>query len=83
MKIAHWTLSNDVQINNHNLGIIKTLQLSIDLDKLMIAVIEQLLQEYNNVFAWTYKDFKGIPPYIAQHRIELDTTIPLTHQAKY
>jgi hypothetical protein len=30
-----------------------------------------------------YKDFKGIPPHIAQQRIELDTTIPLTHQARY
>jgi len=26
---------------------------------------------------------KGIPPQLAQHKIELDTTIPSTHQAKY
>ncbi len=30
-----------------------------------------------------YKDLKGIPLELAQHRIELDTTIPLAHQAKY
>jgi len=32
---------------------------------------------------WTYKDGKGIPLKLAQHRIELDTTIPSAHQAKY
>jgi len=26
---------------------------------------------------------KGIPPKIVQHRIELDTTIPHAHQARY
>jgi hypothetical protein len=36
-----------------------------------------------DVFAWTYKDLKGIPLELAQHIIELDTTIPLTHHAKY
>lgn len=31
----------------------------------------------------TIKDLKGIPPKLAQHWIELDTTIPLTHHAMY
>lgn len=31
----------------------------------------------------TYKDLKGIPLKLDQHRIELDTTIPLAYQAKY
>jgi len=44
---------------------------------------EQLLKEFKDVFAWTYKNLKGILPELAQHKIELDTTIPLTHQAKY
>ncbi len=30
------------------------------------------------MFAWTYKDLKGIPPELAQHIIELDTSIPPT-----
>ncbi len=34
------------------------------------------MKEFKDVFAWTYKDLKGIP-------LELDTTIPSTHQAKY
>jgi hypothetical protein len=41
------------------------------------------LKEFKDVFAWTYKDLKGIPPELAKYKIELDTTIMLTHQAKY
>jgi hypothetical protein len=52
------------------------------LDKLTVTTIEQLLQEYKNVFVWTYKDFKGIPPHIVQHQIELNTTMPFVHQIK-
>jgi hypothetical protein len=35
------------------------------------------------MFAWSYKELIGIPPHIIQHRIDLDTTIPLACQAKY
>jgi hypothetical protein len=42
-----------------------------------------MLKEFKDVFAWTYKDLKGIPPALAQHQIELNTTIPPTHQARY
>ncbi len=45
--------------------------------------LEQLLKELKDVFAWTYKNLKGIPIELAQQKIELDTTIPLTHQARY
>ncbi len=31
----------------------------------------------------TYKDLKVIPPELGQHIIELDTIIPLAHQARY
>jgi hypothetical protein len=41
------------------------------------------LKEFKDVFAWTYKDLKGIPLELAQHNIELDITIPPTHQARY
>ncbi len=43
----------------------------------------ELLKEFKDVFAWTYKDLKGIPLEIVQHKIELDTTIPLVHQTRY
>jgi hypothetical protein len=42
-----------------------------------------LLKELKDVFAWTYKDLKGIPLELAQHRIELDTSIPRARQARY
>jgi len=35
------------------------------------------------VFAWTYKDLKSIPPKLVQHKIELNTSIPPAHQARY
>ncbi len=41
--------------------------------------LKKFLLEYKDLFAWTYKDLKGIPPKLAQHRIELDTSIPLAH----
>ncbi len=43
----------------------------------------KLLREYKDVFAWTHKDLKGIPLELAQHQIQLDTTIPSVHQARY
>jgi hypothetical protein len=42
-----------------------------------------MLKEFKDVFVWTYKYLKGIPLELAQHKIELDTTIPLAHQAGY
>lgn len=30
-----------------------------------------LFHEYKDVFAWSYKDLKGIPPELGQHHIEL------------
>ncbi len=35
------------------------------------------------MFAWSYKDLKNIPPELVQCRIELDISIPPTHQTKY
>ncbi len=45
--------------------------------------MKEFFPKYKDVFAWTYKDLKGIPLKLVQHRIELDTTIPPTHHAKY
>jgi len=45
--------------------------------------VEQLLKEFKDVVVWTYKNLKGIPPKLTQHKIELDTIIPLAHQARY
>jgi len=53
------------------------------LAKEKIEELWMLLNEFKYAFAWTYKDLKGIPPELAQHIIELDTSIPPTHQVKY
>ncbi len=45
--------------------------------------LQTLFNELKDVFAWTYKDLKGIPSKLAQHIIELHTLIPPTHQARY
>jgi hypothetical protein len=49
----------------------------LEINKMM--EVEQMLKEFKNVFAWTYKNLKGIPPKLAKHKIELDTTILPTH----
>jgi hypothetical protein len=36
-----------------------------------------------DVLMWNYKELKGIPRHIAKHKIELDITIPPSHQARY
>jgi hypothetical protein len=48
-----------------------------------VLEVEQLLKEFKDVFAWTYKDFKEIPPKLTQQKFELDIVIPLTHKTKY
>jgi hypothetical protein len=47
-----------------------------------VLEVEQLLKGFKYVFAWTYKNLKGIPLELAQHKIELDITIPSAHHAK-
>ncbi len=78
-------LLEDIQAKNLNLGIkidpqmVKT---NVDLDSQTSQNVEQLFKEYKDIFAWTYKDLKGIPPHIAQYQIELDN-IPQAHQVRY
>ncbi len=36
-------------------------------------------KEFKDVFAWTYKDLKVMPPELAQQKIEFDNSIPPTH----
>jgi predicted transcriptional regulator len=58
-------------------------KVNVQLKTCKVLEVEQLLKEFKDVFAWTYKDLKGIPPELSQHIIELDTTIPLAHHAMY
>ncbi len=59
------------------------MKLNVNLDYSIANVIEQLLKEYEDIFAWTYKDLKNIPPHQVHNWIELDTNIPTSHQTRY
>ncbi len=59
------------------------IKVNAQLTKEKIEEIQILFKEFKYVFAITYKDLKGIPPKLAQHNIELNTSIPLTHQTNY
>jgi hypothetical protein len=61
----------------------RMVKISAQLKTCKVLEVDQLLKEFKDVFAWTYKYLKGIPLELAQHRIELDTIISPTHQARY
>jgi hypothetical protein len=58
-------------------------KLNIDLDLSIATTTKKLFKEYKDVFTWSYKDFKGMPPHIAQHWIELDIIILHFHHNRY
>jgi hypothetical protein len=78
--IVGWIVIDEEQLTKINLGSKENLQhvkISVDLEPVVSHQLIELLKEFKDIFAWTYKDLKGIPPDIAQHRIELHTSIPL------
>ncbi len=40
-------------------------KINAKLETSKVLELEQLLKEFKDVFAWTYKDLKGIPPKLA------------------
>jgi hypothetical protein len=54
----------------------------VDLEPIVNYQLNELLKEFKDIFALTYKNLKGLPPNIAQHWIELDTSIPHVHQTR-
>ncbi len=86
LDIACWTLLEDHQVRFFNLGTINNPQKikpKAMLDESITKNIKAMLQEYKDIFAWNYIDLKGIPSRIAQHHIELNTTIPHVRQVRY
>jgi hypothetical protein len=86
MKVAAWSLPKSEQLCQINVGSPdkpQYLKISAHLDKYHAAEIEQLLWEFKDVFAWSYKDLKGIPPSLAKRRIKLEKDVPTAHQARY
>jgi hypothetical protein len=56
---------------------VQQVKINVDLEPIISSQLIELLK-FKYIFVWTYKDLKGIPPEITQHRIELDTSIPPT-----
>ncbi len=86
LQIVGWMLTKDQQLMKLNLGIDvepQMVKINAQLEISKVLEIEQMLKEFKDVFAWTYKILKGIPLELAQHKIELDIIVPLAHQARY
>jgi hypothetical protein len=62
---------------------VQQVKVNSTLESVVTNQLIKLLKRFKDVFAWTYKDLKGIPPKIVQHQIELDTTIPPIYQTRY
>ena len=46
------------------------------------AALQELLQEYNDVFAWSHEEMPGIPTHLASHRLNVDPTFKPVKQKK-
>ncbi len=63
LHIIGWMLIEDQQLMKLNMGInVKPHMVNINamLEIGKVLEMEQLLKEFKNVFAWTYKELKGI-----------------------
>ena len=72
------------ELEDMNLGTTEEpsmVKVSKRLDKDMKEKLQKLLEEFKDVFAWSYKDMKGIDPQFYQHRIDLkEDAIPIRQQ---
>ena len=84
-KIAGWTVEDEDLVKNLNLGTPedpKLVKIAKDLGDYE-AQVKELLLRFKDVFAFTYKDMKGIPPYICEHKIELQPEAKPVRQMRY
>lgn len=58
----------DVSLENEEARFIK---MGAQLTREEVAKYKELVLEFRDIFAWSYKDLKGIPPEIVQHTIPL------------
>jgi hypothetical protein len=86
MDIAHWSHNEEDRLDLVNVGTPtdpKLLKLNANLSPSLRHTAESLFKEFIDIFAFSYKDLRGIPEHIATHRIDLDPTISPSHQARY
>lgn len=61
---------------------VQQVKMNASLELVVIKHLIELLKEFKDIFAWTYKDLKGISLVSVEHRIELDTIVPHVHQVR-
>jgi hypothetical protein len=74
------------QLMRINLGTKETFQyvkINVALFEYHTPALTFFLKEIKDVFAWTYKNQKGIPLEIIQHCIELGISMLLVHRTQY
>ena len=84
-NIAGWTVENEDLVRNLNLRTLedpKLVKIAKDLGEFE-AKVKDLLLRFKDLFAFTYKDVKGIPPYVCEHKIELQAEAKLVRQMRY
>jgi hypothetical protein len=72
-------LTKEQQLVKLNLGTKENpqyIKVNSQLTKQEIKELQILLKEFKDLFAWIFKNLKGILPKLVQHIIELDTSIP-------
>ena len=84
-QIAGWTVEDEDLVKHLNLGTTedpKLVKIAKDLGEYE-AKVKELLLNFKDVFAFTYKDMKGIPPHVCEHKIELQPEAKPVRQMRY
>ncbi len=85
-KITRWIVTTEEQLNKLNLGSERDPKQVLINAVLLIffqAQIKEILVNYHDVFAWNYKDLKGIGKEICEHKIELVANAQPIKQRQY
>ena len=86
MDVAYWRHNEQDKLRLLNLGTAddpKLIKLNANLNPQLTIDATSLFWEYQDVFAFSYEDLRGILEHIATHRIKLDIAISPSHQARY
>ncbi len=85
-KIVNWIVTTKKQLVKLNLGSkeeCKEVLISAILPSVFQAQIKKVLMEFIDVFAWGYKELKGITREVCEHKIELMVKAQLIKQRQY
>jgi hypothetical protein len=85
-KIFGWIVTSEEQLVKLNLGN-KEEHKEVLINAILLSVfqahIKKVLMEYKDVFAWSYKELKGIPREVCEHKIELMVNVQPIKQKQY